>query len=416
MMIFGLIVLHAPLSVFFGSQFPDFALIIKAWKEILMVLALPIAMVLITRQQAWRRLAKDNLLWLIAAYVLLHGVMLIYWTGLESALAGLAIDLRYMLFFTLVYVLVLLYPQYKERFLKVAAIGAIIVVAFAIVQQFLPNDHLTSIGYSSETISPYTTIDRNTDFVRHNSTLRGPNPLGAYAASVGILLVAFVAVRLKKRAAVNWWMLAGSVLATLVTYLSYSRSAYLALATGVTIITVTVFGRSIKRWQWAVLLATAMIAIGGLFALKDNSFISNVVLHEDPLESGQVNSNDEHLSSLQEGVSRMIEQPLGRGVGSTGSASLLSDNGIIIENQYLFVAHEVGWLGLMLFVAIFVVILKRLWLLRANPWALGLFASGIGLALVGILLPVWVDDTVSIVWWGLVAVILGMSMKKVHES
>jgi hypothetical protein len=39
-------------------------------------------------------------------------------------------------------------------------------------------------------------------------------------------------------------------------------------------------------------------------------------------------------------------------------------------------------------------------------------ASGIGLALIGLLLPVWVDDTVSIVWWGLAAIATGGGWQK----
>lgn len=409
--IFGLIVLHAPLSVFFGSRFPDFGLIIKAWKEILMITATPITVILITRRKLWRTLAADKLFWLILAYALLHFAMLVYWTGAQAALAGLAIDLRYMAYFSLTYVLILLYPHYKTRFLKVAVVGAVVVVSFAIVQQFLPNDHLTSLGYGADTVSPYLTIDRNYDFVRHNSTLRGPNPLGAYAASVSVILFAFAATHLRRLKLVNWRVVVGIVSAMVVTYLSYSRSAYGAMAVGAAIVVVTVFGRSIKRWQWGVLVVAAMLVIGGLFSLKDNPFVSNIILHEDPSESGRVNSNDEHISSLQEGVERMVEQPLGRGVGSTGSASLLTDDGIIIENQYLFIAHEVGWAGLAIFLAIFAIVLRRLWSRRADPWALGLFASGIGLALIGILLPVWVDDTVSLVWWGLAAVIINSSIE-----
>jgi hypothetical protein len=52
------------------------------------------------------------------------------------------------------------------------------------------------------------------------------------------------------------------------------------------------------------------------------------------------------------------------------------------------------------------VILARLWGLRKDWLALGVFASGIGLAIVGIFLPVWTDDTVSIIWWGLAAIAL----------
>jgi hypothetical protein len=73
----------------------------------------------------------------------------------------------------------------------------------------------------------------------------------------------------------------------------------------------------------------------------------------------------------------------------------------------LFIAHEAGWLGLLLFIAIFGLVMVRLWHARADWLALGVFASGIGLALIGLLLPVWVDDTVAIVWWALAAVAIG---------
>jgi len=51
-------------------------------------------------------------------------------------------------------------------------------------------------------------------------------------------------------------------------------------------------------------------------------------------------------------------------------------------------------------------VLARLWSKRSDWMALAAFSSGIGLIVVGLLLPVWADDTVSIVWWGLAAVIL----------
>ena len=105
----------------------------------------------------------------------------------------------------------------------------------------------------------------------------------------------------------------------------------------------------------------------------------------------------------------MVHQPFGAGIGSTGSASLYGAQPLIVENQYLFIAHEVGWIGLALFLIIFVKILQQLWKRRADWLALGVFASGIGLALIGLLLPVWVDDTVAIIWWGLAAVAIAGS-------
>ena len=83
---------------------------------------------------------------------------------------------------------------------------------------------------------------------------------------------------------------------------------------------------------------------------------------------------------------------------------MYTDSPIIIENQYLFTAHELGWLGLIIFLFIFGLIMKRLWKLRSDWLALGVFASGLCLAVIGLLLPVWVDDTVAIIWWGLAAI------------
>jgi hypothetical protein len=99
----------------------------------------------------------------------------------------------------------------------------------------------------------------------------------------------------------------------------------------------------------------------------------------------------------------MVAQPFGAGVGSTGSASLIGGEGFIIENQYLMIAHEVGWLGLGLFVWLYWCIMQALWRRRDSWLGLGVWASGLSLALIGFVLPVWADDVVSIVWWGLAA-------------
>ena len=70
------------------------------------------------------------------------------------------------------------------------------------------------------------------------------------------------------------------------------------------------------------------------------------------------------------------------------------------------IAHEVGWLGVVLFMAIYITFLVRMWRERNDWLVLAVFASGVGLGVAGLVLPVWADDTVSIVWWGLAAVVL----------
>jgi hypothetical protein len=175
----------------------------------------------------------------------------------------------------------------------------------------------------------------------------------------------------------------------------------------VVIVLAVSLSRKLNRRAWIIGAVIIFAVIGGLFAATNSTFVSNVFLHENPLTGSSTNSNQGHISSLQDGILRFVVQPFGAGVGSTGSASLHTNAPLIIENQYLSTAHEVGWLGLAFFLMIFIGIMSRLWQRRSDWLALGVFASGIGLAAIGLLLPVWVDDTVAIVWWGLAAIAIG---------
>lgn len=403
--VFGIIVLHAPLSVALSTLWPDYSLLIKSWKEILIALAGVLAMGLLYRK---KRLAilKEPLLIGIGIYIVLHLIAVFAFAGgLASSAAGLMIDLRYIIFFALVYIALRLYPYYQKLFLNVGVIGALLVVVFALLQVFvLPIDVLKYIGYNINSIMPYLTVDQNPDFIRINSTLRGPNPLGAYAVIVLTSVVAWFAMKTDKLKVKPAFLVAILLLGGVVAlWSSYSRSALLAAMLAIAIVVLSLTFRKYRKLVVIVGAAMVMLLSVGLIMGRNSDFISNVVLHEDPNESNQVNSNEGHVSSLQDGLSLLIRQPFGAGVGSTGSASLYGDAPLIIENQYLLIAHEVGWLGLIFFLLIFIGVLTRLWQRRSDWLALGVFASGIGLAFIGLLLPVWVDDTVAIIWWGLAA-------------
>jgi hypothetical protein len=407
--IFGGIVIHAPLSIWLGTVFPDYSLFIKSWKEILLIVAALVAITIITKRHLWHQMLGDRLCQLIAAYIVLHLIITaILYEGLTVSAVGLAIDLRYVVFFGLMYVAVKLLPQYRKRLLWIAIIGACIVVGFAMLQLFLPADVLSHIGYNKDTIMPYMTVDKNPDFIRVNSTLRGPNPLGAYAGmTLGLLVAALVRTKLDmRRNKVRVLTISFVICAIVALWVSYSRSALVA---GLITVSVVLFGtvaRRLPRRMWIIGCIVLGTIVGGLIIGRDSSFVSNVLLHENQNGGSSVTSNEQHVSSLAYGLDRLIHQPLGAGVGSTGSASLYGNNQVIIENQYLFVAHETGWMGLILFMLIFSIVLYRLWKTRDDWLNLGVFASGISLGLIGLLQPVWVDDTVSIVWWGLAAIAL----------
>jgi len=409
LVIFGGIVLHAPLTVWLSSNFPDCSLFIKSWKEILMLIASFIAIYLLYKYKKFNVL-KNPLILAIVAYAVLHLVLLfINNQGLMPSLAGLIIDLRYLLFFVLVYVATQLFPDKKSLFLKVGIVGALVVVIFAVLQVFvLPKDFLSVFGYGENTIAPYLTVDQSQDYIRINSTLRGPNPLGAYMLIV--LALAFSAfankkVKKTKKSLIIFLILVfGSLIAL---WFSYSRSAMLGVAIALAVIFLVKFFNKLSIKNWLTIGAVFVIGAGGLFTMRNTDFISHVVLHENPSEGNNVNSNEEHINSLDNSLGEVISNPLGDGVGSTGSASLLGDDSKVVESQYLMVAHETGWLGLAYFLSIYTLVLWQLWNKKKDWLSLGVFASGIGLAVIGLFLPVFADDTVSIVWWGLAGLVIG---------
>lgn len=404
------IIVHAPLTVWLGTFAPGYELLIKSWKELLMLLATPLAIILARRYKLWPELWQDWLFKLIVGFAALHLLLVaVLWQGVDPSLAGLSIDLRWLLYLSLVYVAIRIRPSYRRLFIKFGLAGAVIVGVFALLQIFvLPNDFLARIGYDKDTtIAPYLTVDKNPDYVRISSTLRGPNPLGAYAV---IILSIIMAASLKGSRRFGKYKIIALVAAAGMVgalWASYSRSALGAFAVSTGLVFAVTIGRRLSRAWWITAVVIIFALAGGLFAARGTEFVSNVILHENLNGGSAESSNEGHVDSLLDGTQRMIEQPFGGGIGSTGSASLYGETPLIIENQYLFIAHETGWLGLVLFMILFVAVLIRLWHQRQDYLALGLFASGIGLGLIGLLLPVWVDDTVALIWWGLAAVVLG---------
>ncbi|MBM3210431.1 O-antigen ligase family protein [Candidatus Saccharibacteria bacterium] len=403
--------LHAPFTVLITTHVPSMELAAKAWKEVLLFIALSLCVIKAVQLKKLQLLTRDRLLQLLALYVLLHVILLGFmWQGIVPALAGLLIDLRWVLGFITVYCAVKLVPSLSPVLLKSAIIGAAIIIGFGVLQLFLPHDSLKYIGYDRrETIAPYLTVDQNYDYIRINSTMRGPNPLGAYVMIV-LALVLAAAVRGKLLLHTTRQKVAVAALLAAcasVLWVTYSRSAQGAAAIAVGIVGVVGLWRLYSWRIIAVFGIVGLMMLGGLYAARESDFVSHVILHEDPNEGNDINSNDGHVDSVALGLERMAAQPLGAGIGSTGSASLLGDGEpIIIENQYLFIAHEVGWLGMALFLVLQAYILQQLWR-RKDDWLnLGLFASGVGLLAIGMLLPVLVDDTIAIIWYALAALAL----------
>lgn len=404
--IFVLLPFHAPLSVFFSSLFPIYSELIKAWKEILIFIIFLLLIIPIYQKKVYRYLWRDKLLLVMGVFIALHILLFIVIPqDISARMAGIVIDLRYIAFFCAVATLSLLIKDLRKRLLLPIFISTALSILFAFLQvALLPKDILSYIGYSKETIAPYLTVDQNQNFIRINGTLRGPNPLGIFAGSFMILLATYLTFCWKK-VTHKISLLVLLLVASIVLWNTYSRSAYLATILGLLLVLLYTFRRHTKYIAaGGVIAGLIIVVLFGVF--QESSFVQQIIFHNNPQTGSVVDSDEQRAISITTTLQAVMTNPIGHGIGSTGSASLYSQQPLIVENFYLFVAHESGLMGLLLFVAILGLTLYRLYEKRRDWFSFGLFAAGCGIAFASLALPVLTDDTVALLWWGLAALAL----------
>lgn len=415
LLIIAYIPFHAVFSVAIGSISSQ-PLLVKAWKEILLgLLVILCVFILLKRPDIRKVYVSSRLNQLALAFVLFQMLLALFFhASLSSTIAGLAIDIRFAVFFLVVRLGILLLPSLRRLVVKTFLGGAVISVVFGLLQQYiLPKDILSHIGYSKATIKPYLTVDNNPAYIRINSTLRGPNPLGAYVVIILSVVAGWFEAHIKKLS--KKWLTAICLFALgclSVLYASYSRSAWIALVVAALVFVVISLSRKWQLYTLAGVVVLLLVGTLGYPLLKNSSFFHTVIDHKDPNNPSLADSNLGHETSVISGIKRAVTHPLGFGIGSTGSASLLGDSPLIVENQYLFVAHESGWVGVLLFIALQVGVLVKLYWDRRDWLAKAMFTSGVGMVVIGLLLPVFTDDTTAYVWWGLAAVALVVTTKR----
>lgn len=402
---------HAFLTVSIGSFYGVYDAL-RLWKELLLVvLAVPVGYIVWRDKQIRDKLRFWPVVWLIAAYVAVHILMggLAWVAGdvnLKALLYSWVVNLRFVLFFMICLVLAAKLEWLARDWQKLLFIPAAIVVTFGLMQAFLlPNDVLRHVGYGPDTITAYQSVDQKPDYARVQSTLRGPNPLGAYLVIVITAAICLLAKRNNSLAL--RWVLGGLLLGAItVLFYTYSRSAYIGavVAAGVACWSLT---RSPGGRRWLLIGATCFMLIGGtsIFMLRDNDIVQNTVFHTDEYSGSPRSSNEDRAGALQGGIKDLVSEPLGRGPGTAGPASVYNNNKVrIAENYYLQVGQEVGWVGLGLLMAI--IITSGLSIVRGRPQllAVALFASLIGISIINLLSHAWADDTLSLLWWGLAGI------------
>lgn len=404
---------YLPIAVYASSKAGSIYLL-SAWKE----LVLAILLLILVKPLFGLLNSKDGLVRLlnitIALYVLLAIPYVFAADNLFEFIAGFLFSTRFFLFFMVAQVLAIKYRELPEVLTRIIVVSGIVLSVLAIIQTLvLPPAFLENIGYEPlySDVPGFppavTTLGEVDDFIRPQASLRGPNPLGAFL----VLPLALLGLRLIKGKRRDWKTILATLTIGTALLFTFSRSAWIAAIVGL-------FGIGFNSYHgWLrnirkryVLLSAILLIIIGVSAMQ-NKTVRLIILRQDVVTNEQ--TSDYLRSSLaRNAIEDVVQNPLGRGPGNAGPVSVLDENdrGRIAENYYLQVAQETGWLGLLLFLTIQVLLGLKLWALRSNSYALIAFCTLIGLSIANLTLHTWSDETVSIMWWSFAGAIIGASI------
>lgn len=401
--------LHIFLSTWIGTSLGilEFA---KIAKDIVLIIGFGLALLLSIRQPWFKGLLKDKLIWPVAAYALLTLVLAaIKPVDSDAEILGIVYNLRFLLFFLYGILIANLFSKSRvqDNAIKIILGVGTSVLFLGIVQYtILPNDTLSHFGYSRlNGVLPAFFIDDKPDLERVMSTLRDPNSLGSYVIVIASLTLAlFIKRKIPKQTALG--LLTLSILCILFTF---SRSAWVGLVASFVVVYWLNTQKFNKLSKYILPIGLGLvILLTSLYAARNTYLIQNVVLHSD--ESTTLEDPNQLRGRFwQESIDAIAQEPLGHGPGTAGLASIHNENQgtILNENYYLQIAHEIGIVGLLLFVTILVLVGSGLYrLVGLNPVATGLLASFIGLAITNFLVHIWSNEAVAYTWWGLAGLLL----------
>lgn len=403
--------IYMPFHIFLSQWLSTVTGGLDAWKvakDVFTALLVSTLVVLVLLKRKQTQLYFILLL-LAVLYLLLH--LLLFITTHQPTQTGLlatTYNNRLIWYVIIGYSLSLLLPSQNGRtYIKVLLGISTAVCLIALAQWLLPKDIMTHFGYSVDRgVKPNFFIDDKPDLPRVFSTLRDPNSLGAFLILPIVLLVDSL-LRFwrsqKRQLLIGLLLLHGLIL-----FLTFSRSAWVGTFLGVVSLLAIRYGRLVLRNFRRLLipgLALLLILGIGIYVLRDQYVVQNVVFHSDE-NTKQTDSNNLHSEYIQKGLRGIADQPLGHGPGTAGLVSTKLPNGLLTENYYIQIGYEVGIVGLAIFLAFLYMVLRFLWKQRKDSLVQVLLASFVGVAFMNMLLHTWSNEAVSASWFMLAGIFL----------
>lgn len=404
--------LHVLLSTWLGTSFDilDFA---KAAKDVLLIVGF-LLLVVSAPLASIKAFLADKLVLIIGFYGLLTvGLAVVKPTDTDAEILAVVYNLRFLIFFIYAG---LLSSIYKDKLLrtsvKIVLCVGLLVALLGIAQVVaLPNDALSSVGYSRSAGTPVASFisDTTKTTERAFSTIKDPNYLGSYLIIIGML----AAVKLIKQGKHKRKLTALIIPIVLFSlFLTYSRSAWIGgfFAGIALLLALPKTYKFIKgNFKKITIVASVLFLIVGstVFIYRDSAMVQNTFLHIG--DDAPSTSNSQRIGSFNATISKIKDNPLGYGPGTAGPTSIKNQKQgtLLPENYYLQIAYEVGILGASLFTIILVATLIRLTRIKSKDYIkAALIASWVGLLITNLLVHIWANEAVAYTWWGLAGLLI----------
>ena len=226
------------------------------------------------------------------------------------------------------------FPQYRRTFTRVFLWGALVMGAYALIQFFfLPSwDAFWMVSSEMDSVGKAKPLE-----VRVFSTVNAPAPF-AYAMIPGMLLIFAGRRLLNFLSAVAGY---GGFLLSLV------RSAWGGWLVGLIFLTMRTSGKGRSRLI-TVMLVSGLVAVP---LLSTGVILEKVSARFQTFSSiEQDNSLNARLAAYKGVTIRILNDPVGYGMGVSGSASRkVNDKVPVLDSGLLDIALQLGWLGAFLY-------------------------------------------------------------------
>jgi hypothetical protein len=400
-------------------------LIFSSWKEAALAAVLAGQMVrLVAEQPKWRDFRPHFVDVIAAALGLLVGL------GIALHPGGLALNEARLLLFPIgVYIAIRMSHITVRRFFEAAAVTALAVASFLIVQtSFLGWAFVSRYWGNAQTPIPFTYTAHALIGPRGAGTLASPNE-AALILAVWACMLASALLVLRERRRWHALVLAVVLVALAVTF---SRSGIVGAVAGLTILTAAaVLSMGFRPRQGLALLVVAALAAGAVSAsiyaerggvelLRGTvASLSAAADSEEPASTGAStspyldNSTVDHLASLSDAWAVIRTHPLGVGLGTVGARSVPITGErphYIIESWYFSMGVSMGWLGFAWAILLPIALLACALVSIRRRHALAgyaLLGTALTVAFVGFLLPTMMEPQIAMIPWALAGFAVG---------